>query len=280
MELSRIKIPLDETGLELTLEIKDAAARRTLADLSIRVNGTMSYVGETTTPIFSGSTVNPIEIDGQDFTATAGTCVSSRGGVFLYSGTTWREFGSVGALRALAYKDSVEAEYTPEGLITRPQFTGKPATMEASVIPRGRIEISQEEAEEGESYNFRAEGTVSAPTITIVPETRTIVAATGVTRPPSCEFPTLAMQLEGEGLSFVWGEGSFDSGSSSYGSEEVTVVTGITEARSTAPVFQGTPQKLSGSFIGQGSQVELEYTPEGEISIPRFEGTPATITSQ
>ena len=278
MEISRFKVPLDENGLEIVVDIKDNEARQTLAEISQHIGGSMSYLGETMTPIISGSSINPIEINGEEVTVIAGTCVSSRGGVYLYTGTRWQEFGTVAALRALAYKDEVEAEYTPEGTITRQTFTGKTATMTASIIPRGRIDIAQEDAEEDE-VNFVAKGTVTAPSVTVVPETTTIISATTAGRPPRCTFPTLGMRLDGEGIFFEWVDGSFDAGTSSSGSEEVTVVTGIREATVSQPVFHGTPQKLTGSFLGQGSQVDLDYTPEGEISTARFEGKTATIRS-
>jgi len=278
MEISRFKVPLDEDGLEITVEIKDAEARQTLAEISRHIGGSMSYLGETMTPIISGASINPIELNGEEVTVAAGTCVTSRGGIYLYTGTRWQEFGTVATLRALAYKDEVEAEYTPEGTITRQTFSGKAASMTASIIPRGRVDIAQEEANEGEA-NFVAKGMVTAPSVNVVPETTTILSATTAGRPPRCTFPALGMRLEGEGIIFEWVEGSFDAGTSSTGSEEVTVVTGIKETTVSQPVFYGTPQKLTGSFLGQGSQVDLDYTPEGEISTARFEGKTTTIRS-
>ena len=278
MDLSRIKIPLDENGIELTIDIKDAYARQELAYISQHIGGSMSYLGETITPISNGSSINPIDINGEDVTVTSGTCVSYRGDIFLYNGRTWREFGSVGALKALAYKDEVEAEYTPEGTITKQYFSGKEARITANLVPRGRVDVSLEEVDEDEA-NFVPQGNVSAPNITIVPETAQIMSVTNFGRLPSCEFPQLYMQLDGEGLSFRWAEGTFDKGSAAGGAEEITVMTGISEAYSSAPQFQGTPQKLSCEFFGQGAQVEMEYTPEGEISTARFEGTPTTIKS-
>lgn len=279
MELSRFRIPLNDTGLEIVVEIKDAKARAELADIAQHISGYMSYLGETATPISSGSSINPIEINGKDVTAIAGSVVSSRGGIFLFNGNVWREFGSVGALKALAYKDEVEAEYTPEGTITKPVFIGTKAEMSATIVPRGRIDITQEDPEDGEA-NFVAEGTVTAPNITVTPQTARIHALTNAGRLPTCEFPNITMELDGEGLLFGWQEGSFDPGSSGSTGEEITVVTGIAETKASEPRFVGKPKKLSGSFVGQGSQVELEYTPEGNITTPRFEGTPVTITSK
>ena len=279
MNLSRIKFPVSENGIELTLEIKDPTARQLISEISTHVSGTMSYVGDTPTPISSGSSINPIEINGQDYTATSGTCVSSRGGIFLYTGTNWREFGSVAALRALAYKDSVSAEYKPEGTITRAEFTGKQAVITANTVPRGNVKITNEEVDEEEA-NFVAKGTVTAPTVKITPQTKTIVAVSTAGRKPSCVFPQLEMSLVGEGLSLTWKDGSFDPGTGGSGSEEIDVVTGFSEIKVTEPQFIGTPMKIEGKFQGEGSLVELDYKPEGEISVQRFEGEPATITSQ
>ena len=279
MNLSRVKIPLDETGAELTIEIKDAVAREEIAAIARNISGTMSFLGETTTPISAGSGINPIEIDGQDFTAAAGTCVSSRGTIFLYDGRRWRTFGAVADLRALAYKDEVEAEYQPEGTITKPTFYGKTAVMTATIVPRGRIDFSQEDVAEEEA-NFIAEGRVTAPSVTVVPNLETIMAYKGGGKPPTCEFPKLTMHTEGENLVFSLEEGSFDPGSAATGGEPITVVTGIKEARAGEPQFHGTPKKLTGAFVGQSSPVDLEYTPEGEITTPEFRGTPVTITSK
>ena len=278
MEISRVTIPLDENGIEITIDIKDAYARQELASISQHIGGSMSYLGETTTPISTGSGINPIEIDGEDVTVTSGTCVSYRGGIFLYNGRTWREFGSVGALRALAYKDEVEAEYTPEGTITKQHFTGKEASITANVVPRGRVDLSMQETDEDDA-NYIPQGDVSAPNVTVVPETRQIMTVSSFGRLPTCEFPQLYMEVEGEGLSFRWAEGSFDQGSAAGGSEEVTVMTGVSEVVVSKPQFTGTPQKFSADFFGQGTQVDMDYTPEGEISTARFEGTPTTIRS-
>ena len=47
----------------------------------------------------------------------------------------WREFGSTGGLKALAFKDSASADYTPAGSVTAPNVTVTANT--ASVTPFG-----------------------------------------------------------------------------------------------------------------------------------------------
>ena len=70
------------------------------------------WVGVTTTPLSDGSTASVIVINNVEHTAVNGDIASYNNMEFIYNSETanpaiWQEFGSTGALKALAFKDSV-----------------------------------------------------------------------------------------------------------------------------------------------------------------------------
>lgn len=74
------------------------------------ITGGIHYRGYTTTALTDGATTNPITIDGNPYTAVAGdlviATVSSKNLEFIFDGTIWNEFGSSGALKAMAFADT------------------------------------------------------------------------------------------------------------------------------------------------------------------------------
>ena len=54
------------------------------------------YIGTTTTALTDGATTNPITISGESITAVAGNVVFYGDDEFVFDGTTWEQFGSVG----------------------------------------------------------------------------------------------------------------------------------------------------------------------------------------
>ena len=106
-----------------TLWLKDADARQLISDIQSSITGAMHYIGITTTALTDGATTNPIVIDGNNVTAKAGDVAVVAGSgsgasadkEFVFNGTKWQEFGSTGSLKALAFKDSASATYTPAG---------------------------------------------------------------------------------------------------------------------------------------------------------------------
>ena len=104
-----------------TLWLKDAEARQLISDIQISITGAMHWKGYTTSELVDGSTTNPITIGGESVTCVAGDVVAIQGGTgeadleFVFSGTKWQEYGSTGSLKALAFKDSASASYTPAG---------------------------------------------------------------------------------------------------------------------------------------------------------------------
>lgn len=62
---------------------------------SVKPEGGIILVGETTTALTDGATTNPIVVDGQSYTAQPNDAVIYGNKEFLYTGTRWIEFGDV-----------------------------------------------------------------------------------------------------------------------------------------------------------------------------------------
>lgn len=119
MLISTITLP---NGLQY--EIKDARARELIAAMG----DVASWIGVTTTALTDGATTNPITISGESVTAKTGNVVSYGELEFIFNGTKWQEFGSTGALKALAFKNSASGSYTPSGSVSKPAIDVTPTT--------------------------------------------------------------------------------------------------------------------------------------------------------
>lgn len=116
-DISKITLP---TGT--TYNLKDTVARESISALS----GAVKYLGVTTTELTDGATTSPVLIEGESVTPKAGDVVIYGENEFIWSDTgegKWHEFGSTGSLKALAFKDSASATYTPNGTISAPNVT-------------------------------------------------------------------------------------------------------------------------------------------------------------
>lgn len=115
-DISKFVLPNGEA-----YDIKDAVARAAIGTIS----GAMKYLGETTTAISDGSTTNPITIGGKSVTPAAGDVVIYGNSEYVWSDeeSKWREFGSTGSLKALAFKDSASGSYTPAGTVSAPEVS-------------------------------------------------------------------------------------------------------------------------------------------------------------
>lgn len=105
-DISKITLPSGTT-----YNIKDEVARRAQS-------GAMHWLGITTTVITDGATTTSIVIDGETITVgadDAGGVVGYDGKEFIWSGSVWQEFGSTGSLGSLAFKNSADGSYTPQG---------------------------------------------------------------------------------------------------------------------------------------------------------------------
>lgn len=101
--------------------IKDAVARAAIAG----VGSAMRYLGVSSTAIADGSDANPVTIGGSSVTPEAGDVVIYGSSEYVWSGAEnkWREFGSTGSLKALAFKDEASGDYTPSGTVSAPEIT-------------------------------------------------------------------------------------------------------------------------------------------------------------
>ena len=113
-----------------TYEIEDKVARA-------QSGGAILIRGETTTPLTDGATTNPIEIDGESFTAAANDAVFYERKEFVFDGTHWHEFGDMTGLGTLAMKDSASGTFTPTGSVAAPTISVASAGATESITPFG-----------------------------------------------------------------------------------------------------------------------------------------------
>ena len=166
--------------------------------------------------------------------------------------------------------------YTPSGSIA------------ADVTPSGKVSIAKD-AENG----VQISGSVSAPTVTVTPATDSIQKVTSVGELPSkakdtftpngddtftagsqaawsasvddasetlsFSFTTNTLPTFKQGAKASYTEGAFNAGSlPTLAAEGTTVVTGITKATATAPVFTG--DKFAATFTGDKNTVNATFT--------------------
>ena len=221
-DISKITLPSGNT-----YNFKDQEARDLISDLS----SPTSYLGVTTTEITDGSTVSPITIGDKSVTPKSGNIVAYGNSEFVWSDVEkkWREFGSTGSLKALAFKDSASASYTPAGSVSQPTFTGTKATISTDYTPAG---------------------TVAAPTLTVTANTASVkpFGSAGT-------LPSFTASVSGETLSL-----SFSAGTLPTAGTAVTVATGIKSATATAPAFTGTKATISADYTPAGSVSKPAFT--------------------
>ena len=97
------------------------------------LEGFTKYLGKTTTALTDGSTTNPITINGESVTAVAGDITLYGNGEFIFDGTAWAAFGDLGALGALAYKDTVAVSTVATGSVSAPGISVKTAGATTSI---------------------------------------------------------------------------------------------------------------------------------------------------
>ena len=147
-EISKFVLPNGEA-----YDIKDATARAAIASVS----GAMKYLGTTTTAISDGSATNPITIGGKSVTVVAGNVVIYGNSEYVWADIEgcWREFGSTGSLKALAFKDSASGSYTPAGTVSAPTVSvsvnttsvkpfGSAGTLPSCTLPQMTATVSGE----------------------------------------------------------------------------------------------------------------------------------------
>lgn len=313
-DISKITLPSGTT-----YNIKDNQARSDIEDIRESIAGGVTFLGVTTTVLTDGASTNPIVIDGNSKTAANGDIAiyDTEEFIFSSSDSKWHRLGPAGEFKALAYKDSASGDYTPVGSISQPTFTGssstvsitssanangnyQPAgtistptfsgnTMESTgtYTPAGSVTVSTATTENKTATvskttgtaTYTPEGTVTAPSITVTPTTTTIQPIDSVG-----SLPAWSGTVTNETLSFSWNAGSLPTKSDGQ-----TVVTGISNATATQPVFTGTgarlvtgniavPKTYTGSFSGTEGSVTVSGTPAGTVSQPTFTGAKVQLS--
>ena len=114
-----------------TRKAADDSINKTINSLKSSLTGAMHYVGETSTKLTDGSNTSPIKLvvkdngtvsGNTDYTPKSGDVVIYQNKEFVYSKYTnstgvWNEFGSIGSLKALAFKDTASGSVTPSGIV-------------------------------------------------------------------------------------------------------------------------------------------------------------------
>lgn len=274
--------------------IKDSVAKNNIEELQSLINtingSVLHFIGTTNTAISDGDDTNPIQISGESYTAKngdvviykpSGTLIADTEREYVWVGDTngkWQEFGSTGALKALAFKDSASGSYTPAGTVSQPTFSGAEGSLSVSGTPAGTISVARTAS--GETGNFIPEGTIDQPTITITP-----TAATGKLVTAAGTAPTLTKNnvattdvissatYANETLTFA--SAVFAPGAAATLEDTPSALTAVSATASGAD-FHGTSVDIT--FSGSSLESTGTFTPSGTVSQPTFEGTAATIT--
>ena len=89
-------------------QIKDEIARS-------QIGGAIIIRGTTTTALTDEATTNPIQINGESYTAVANDAVFYSKKEFVFDGTKWHEFGDMSNLGDFAYVDTGTVTIKPKG---------------------------------------------------------------------------------------------------------------------------------------------------------------------
>lgn len=292
-EISKITLPNGNT-----YDLKDAAARQSIGSLQTSINNyntsALHFVGETTTELKDGGNAATLTLKDMPESAAAHTVVS--GDVAIYqekefvatvavktgaSGiqkiVTWHEFGSTGSLKALAFKDSASASYTPAGSVSQPTFTGAETTVNvegtASATPTARLIFEDPNDgttmipahQSGDNNYIQGAPKAKATGAKVTLNTSSIQQITGVGT-----LPAMTTSVSGETLTLGWNAGTLPTKAA------VTVATGVnsvTQPTVTIGTMDITFNPLSATVNSTG-----KVTPSGTVSKPTFAGSAATIS--
>ena len=308
--ISKITLPSGNT-----YDIKDAKARSDIASIIGTIASGVSFIGTTTTALTDGATTNPITINGNSVTALQSNLVVYGNKEFIFDGTYWREFGDLGALGDLAFKDSATGSFTPagtvsqptftgssssvtitaqdnnsgnyqpKGTVSQPTFTGSSTTSTGSFTPEGSVSLSTSNktatvspADSG-TATYTPAGSVAAPTISksSAGSTTTVNSITDVGT-----LPSFSATVENENLTLGFSAGTLPTKGS-----DTTVKTGDASYTASAPAFTGTGVRLvtgniavptSASFSGTEGSVSVSGSPSGTVSQPTFTGTKTQLS--
>ncbi len=300
--ISQIELPSGGT-----YDIKDSEARTLIAALQ----GSTKFLGVTTTNISDGSTTRNVVIGGNTIEAQIGDIVTKGSKEFVWNGTAWQEFGDLGALGDLAYKDTASGNFTPAGTVSQPTFTGSSSNVSITATdaasgatsgtykPKGTVsKPSFTGTSTTFNGNFTPEGSVSVSTATTTNKTATVSKTTGTatyTPEGTVSAPTISVSTAGSTgtVKSVTAVGSMPTWEASVSNEKlmiswtsgvvpttenVTVKTGDAAYTATAPTFTGTGARLVTGNIAVPNTYSASFTgTEGSISAS---GTPNGSVSQ
>jgi len=273
-----------------TYDLVDAGARELISELQQYTN----YLGVTSTALTDGASTNPITIDNKQVTVKKGDIANYGSKEFIFNGTVWQEFGDLSGLGSLAYKNSADGSYTPQGTVSQPSFTGTAGSVSvsgsissgsvtiatgsgtANYTPAGSVSFSGSELTS--TGKFTPSGSVSNVEL----NTDTVPNVTGVG-----SLPSLTTSVENETLQFTWSAGSLPTlGTAKTVATSIKTQPAFTGAEGNLSVkgtpagsatFSGTGVELTGSIADGSISATGTFTPEGTVSQPSFSGTTATI---
>lgn len=232
--------------------IRDPEAWTAIEELQQMVSQVMHYRGRTTTELHDGDTTSPIIIDGESYVPQNGDVVTYRPDQdsdsdsefqpeyeFAWTGSHWSEYGTAGALKALAFKDSASGTLDDYAYSATSTFSGTTQTIDLT-----------------------PNGTVSAPTIslnsagattTIKNPTKQTVTTSLETAAPGATAPSNVItcySVQNETLNLY--QIGYNTGDS-ITTEDVTVKSGDASYTASAPTFTGTSSTV-------------DYTPTGNVT--------------
>lgn len=260
-----------------------------ISTLKAAVKGGTHFIGKIDaekTTLDDGAHTNPVYIVGNEAAvvpAAGDFCIVASGSVtreFIWDGIasgeeyagTWREMGSTGALKAMAFVDAGTFTDTPEGGVTVVQQTAETDTVTDPTFtgtakkPTGTFNGTEATIQS----DYTPAGEVSAPGITVTPTTTDVSVVT--LTPPSAPA-----------------EGVPSDETLTISVASSTVVKSATAALDNAPTFTGTAGKATATYTPAGGLAMDDYTPEGANSgtavtlkphthNASFQGTEHTVT--
>lgn len=259
--------------------IRDNAARQAIEELRAIVAGVMHFRGRTLTELYDGATTSPIILvddPTHPYTPQNGDVVTYRPErdtdsdtdtepivelEFAWTGHHWQEYGSSGALKALAFKDTASTPYTPQGIINAQSFTGTKATI-------GVAGTAEAQVFTGHPVDYTPAGVNTGANVTLTHDTVNSITDVGT-------LPVLPTFTVNNGQLIITGG---NPGTLPTKGADQTVAVDVDTI--TQPTFTGTLAQITAEGENATSAVSAsgQYTPEGGIEQANFSGTPTTIT--
>lgn len=215
------------------------------------------YRGTTTTALTDGATTNPIQINGQSYTAVAGDLVIYDGYEFLFDGTYWEKFGTDGTLKAMAFADTASgtSSVSVTGTATAQTFTGTQATISISGSTSGvAVSMTPESSNKVSITPFASGGSFTQGTDTFSAGTTPVSIAMGT----GANAETLIIST-GTAPSFTQGSDSFTAAT---GGSAVDVLKSLPTPSVTQGTFSG-----STTYTPQGSNAASSVSASGTVSV-------------